>query len=89
MSTPHWRKSSRSDMSGNNCVELARFASPGSDWRKSSRSDTSGNECVEVAGLDAAVGIRDSKNPGSGHLTLDRAAAETFFRKVKAGRYDL
>jgi hypothetical protein len=89
MSVPHWRKSSRIDVSGNACVELARLEMTGSEWRKSSRSDVSGNDCVQVAKLPAAIGVRDSKNADSGHLTLDRATAEKFFQRVREGRYDL
>jgi hypothetical protein len=43
MNSLDWRKSSRSDSSGGNCVEVAPL------WRKSSRSGGSGGECVEVA----------------------------------------
>ncbi|MFC4856692.1 DUF397 domain-containing protein [Actinophytocola glycyrrhizae] len=55
-----WRKSSFS-ASDANCVEIA-FGT----WRKSSFSAEDSN-CVEVA-FGAAV--RDSKNPGAGHLAL-------------------
>jgi hypothetical protein len=47
-------------------------------WRKSSRSsDGTSSQCVEVARLADAVGIRDSKSPDAGHLSLeaDRFAA--------------
>jgi hypothetical protein len=44
-------------------------------WRKSSRSTTQGGECVEVAALSNAIGVRDSKDPAAGHLSL---APETF-----------
>jgi hypothetical protein len=44
MNRIEWRKSSRSDSSGGNCVEVARIP-----WRKSSRSSTQGGDCVEVA----------------------------------------
>ncbi|MFB4312141.1 DUF397 domain-containing protein [Actinomadura sp. GTD37] len=40
------------------------------EWRKSSRSNASGEECVEVAALAAGRGIRDSKAPDAGYLTL-------------------
>jgi len=42
MSRPEWRKSSRSNSQGGDCVEIAV-------WRKSSRSSTQGGDCVEVA----------------------------------------
>lgn len=58
-----WRKSSFSGEA--NCVEVA-FGT----WRKSSFSGVDSN-CVEVA---FGAGVRDSKNPGAGHLAL-RAAA--------------
>ncbi|WP_217547538.1 DUF397 domain-containing protein [Streptomyces sp. GbtcB6] len=39
-------------------------------WFKSSYSSDEGGNCVEVAARPAAVHIRDSKNPGGGHLTV-------------------
>ncbi|HEY0542891.1 MAG TPA: DUF397 domain-containing protein [Actinoallomurus sp.] len=42
-----WRKSSRSDGGGGECVEIATVPA----WRKSSRSGGSGGQCVEVAVL--------------------------------------
>lgn len=51
-------------------------------WRKSSYSGSSGGDCVEVAGLDLdlapRIGVRDSKTPGSGSLTLSRTAWSAF-----------
>ncbi|SNR93447.1 DUF397 domain-containing protein [Actinomadura mexicana] len=41
-------------------------------WRKSTHSGAHENECVEVAALDGRIGIRDSKNPTAGNLTLTR-----------------
>ncbi|XVQ09967.1 DUF397 domain-containing protein [Spirillospora sp. CA-255316] len=58
-------------------------------WRKSSRSNTQGNECVEVAELDAAVGVRDSKAPEVGHLTLDAASFAALVGRIKGGALDL
>ncbi|MET9712636.1 DUF397 domain-containing protein [Nocardiopsis alba] len=37
-------------------------------FRKSSYSDR--NNCVEVADIPGASAVRDSQNPGSGHLTF-------------------
>ncbi|MBO2459313.1 DUF397 domain-containing protein [Actinomadura violacea] len=41
-------------------------------WRKSSHSGANEGECVKVADLDEGIGVRDSKNPGAGHLALTR-----------------
>lgn len=66
--TLRWFKSSYSNPSGGDCVEVAL------DWQKSSYSDSSGGACVEVArGGAHAVHIRDSKNPGP-TLTLTPTA---------------
>ncbi|QWB24350.1 MULTISPECIES: DUF397 domain-containing protein [Streptomyces] len=44
-------------------------------WRRSSYSGSSGGECVEVADLGVlGVGVRDSKNPGGGVLTVSSEA---------------
>jgi hypothetical protein len=72
-SDPFWRKSSRSNDSGGNCVEVASIHD--APWRKSSRSNNNG-QCVEAAQLDAIVAIRDSKLDTSGdfpHLRLSAA----------------
>ncbi|MBC6459721.1 DUF397 domain-containing protein [Actinomadura sp. HBU206391] len=58
-------------------------------WRKSSRSDTQGNACVEVASLPGAVGIRDSKNPGIGHLSLSADVFGALLGRIKAGQLGL
>lgn len=78
-----WRKSSRSN-SDQACVEVAQ----GVAWRKSTRSN-SDQECVEVAQVSAAVGVRDSKNPGGGHIAMERAAFGDLLAKAKAGDLDL
>jgi hypothetical protein len=43
-------------------------------WRKSSHSGTDESDCVELANLGTSIGIRDSKAPQAGHLTLTPAA---------------
>ncbi|WP_329400185.1 DUF397 domain-containing protein [Streptomyces melanogenes] len=53
--TLRWFKSSYSNPSGGDCVEVAF------DWRKSSYSSSSGGECVEIATCPHAVHVRDSK----------------------------
>ncbi|MGB3438931.1 MAG: DUF397 domain-containing protein [Actinophytocola sp.] len=51
----------------------------GAVWRKSSRSGGGGNDnCVEVAFVDAAVGMRDSKNVEGGHLVFGGVAWKAF-----------
>ncbi|MFE3718446.1 DUF397 domain-containing protein [Streptomyces cyaneofuscatus] len=53
--TLRWFKSSYSNASGGDCIEVAF------DWRTSSYSSDSGGECVEVAACPHAVHVRDSK----------------------------
>nr|WP_130343653.1 DUF397 domain-containing protein [Herbihabitans rhizosphaerae] len=43
-------------------------------WRKSSRSNQQAENCVEVAFVDAAVAVRDSKNPGGPRLSFPASA---------------
>jgi hypothetical protein len=59
-----WRRSSFSQEG--QCVELS------SAWRISSYSDTV--SCVELATAPGHVGVRDSKQPAGGQLTLPDAA---------------
>ncbi|MFI1783389.1 DUF397 domain-containing protein [Streptomyces rubiginosohelvolus] len=57
-STLRWFKSSYSNSSGGNCIEVAI------DWRTSSYSNASGGDCVEVAACPHSVHVRDSKVSG-------------------------
>ncbi|MFI0372670.1 DUF397 domain-containing protein [Actinomadura sp. 1N219] len=54
-------------------------------WRKSSHSGTEQGDCVEVASLASGIGIRDSKNPNLGHLTL---TPQTFADLVHTLKHD-
>ncbi|MEV7948095.1 MULTISPECIES: DUF397 domain-containing protein [Streptomyces] len=54
-STLRWFKSSYSNASGGECIEVAF------DWRTSSYSSDSGGNCVEVAACPHSVHVRDSK----------------------------
>ncbi|MFJ4975175.1 DUF397 domain-containing protein [Streptomyces coeruleorubidus] len=52
-------------------------------WRKSSYSGSSGGECVEVADLGTpGVGVRDSKKPEAGILTVSPEAYAAFVAHV-------
>jgi hypothetical protein len=60
-------------------------------WRKSSHSgggQGGQSDCVETARLFGAVGIRDSKNPDAGALSLSRADFAGLLAKVKSGALD-
>ena len=57
-------------------------------WRKSSRSSGGTGNCVEVARPRVGAVLRDSKNPGTGHLDLDQASWVSFLVAVRTGRLD-
>ena len=55
-------------------------------WRKSSHSGgggSGGQDCVEVARLSGRIGIRDSKAPYAGHLSVSRAAFAHLVARTK------
>ncbi|MEU9871059.1 DUF397 domain-containing protein [Actinomadura sp. NPDC048021] len=59
-------------------------------WRKSSYSGTGNqSDCVELAALEGEVGVRDSKNPDAGHLSLNPEAMAGLMGAIKAGDLDL
>ncbi|WP_433243692.1 DUF397 domain-containing protein [Actinomadura nitritigenes] len=60
-------------------------------WRKSTRSSGThgGTECVEVAALVGGVGVRDSKDPDGGHVTVDRASFAALLARIRFGALDL
>ncbi|RAY15870.1 DUF397 domain-containing protein [Actinomadura craniellae] len=58
-------------------------------WRKSTHSGTGGlggQECIEIADLDGGIGLRDSKNPDAGHLTLSSDSFATLLSRLKSDR---
>ncbi|WP_405585407.1 DUF397 domain-containing protein [Streptomyces sp. NBC_01190] len=76
-----WHKSSYSNSSGGECVEVGR-------WRKSSYSGSQGGECVEVAdGVPGVVPVRDSKDPEGPALRFTPASWTAFMADVKSGRF--
>jgi uncharacterized protein DUF397 len=78
-----WRKASRSNSNGGNCVEV------GIAWRKASRSNSNGGDCVEVGSLPGTVAVRDSKDPAGPVLAFAPGDWQAFTASVKAGRHDL
>jgi len=61
-------------------IDLTRYET---SWRKSSHSGSDAN-CVEVAFGSATVGVRDSKHPEAGHLTVQVTAFRSFVSHIKA-----
>lgn len=53
-------------------------------WRKSSHSGGADDEfCVEVGRLPQGIGVRDSKNPAGGHLSLLPAEFAALIHQIK------
>ena len=61
-------------------------------WRKSSYSgggSNGGGQCVEIGALaDGHIAARDSKNPGTGAILLNRTGLHTWLNAIKTGTYD-
>ncbi|MBT2206767.1 DUF397 domain-containing protein [Actinomadura sp. NEAU-AAG7] len=60
-------------------------------WRKSSYSGSGaagGQDCVEVARLAGTVGVRDSKAPEAGHLSITREAFAVLVARLKRDEPD-
>lgn len=59
-------------------------------WRKSTHSGGSDNtDCVELAALPGAVGIRDSKDPDGGHLSVSRTSLAGLVGRIRDGELTL
>ncbi|MEU8796545.1 DUF397 domain-containing protein [Spirillospora sp. NPDC048819] len=53
-------------------------------WRKSSHSGgTNDHQCVELGRLAPGIGVRDSKDPGGGHLSLTVAQFAALVEGIK------
>ncbi|GGT94534.1 DUF397 domain-containing protein [Actinomadura citrea] len=61
-----------------------------SAWRKSSYSGGATDEaCVEMAALPDGVGVRDSKDPEGGRLTVSGDVFGGLLQRIKEGALDL
>ncbi|MFD7867107.1 DUF397 domain-containing protein [Streptomyces sp. NPDC059783] len=77
LSAAAWHKSSYSDGSGGNCLEMGT-------WRKSTYSDASGGNCLEVRdGHPDIVPVRDSKATDGPALVFRAAAWSAFVSGLK------
>ncbi|QTZ91139.1 DUF397 domain-containing protein [Streptomyces auratus] len=84
LSKATWRKSSYSNTSGGDCIEVSDDFLTTAAWRKSSYSNTSGGNCIEIAdNLPALVPVRDSKNPQGPALVFSATAWGSFVAAVK------
>ncbi|WCN01739.1 DUF397 domain-containing protein [Streptomyces sp. M92] len=84
LSAVSWRRSSYSNTSGGDCVEVSDDLLRAADWRRSSYSNASGGECVEVApNLPSLVPVRDSKDPSRGALLFTAPAWAAFVGGVR------
>lgn len=57
-------------------------------WRKSTRSGPFTDNCVEVAFVDAAVAVRDSKDPSGPVLLFTLPEWDAFVGGAKDGEFD-
>ncbi|GAQ58385.1 DUF397 domain-containing protein [Streptomyces acidiscabies] len=79
-----WRKSSYSNSTGGDCLEVSDDLLSTADWRKSSYSNSTGGACLEFApNLPSLVPVRDSKAPTLGALLFTAASWNTFVDSVK------
>ncbi|WP_307713844.1 DUF397 domain-containing protein [Streptomyces sp. V4I23] len=86
LSTAVWRKSTYSNGTGGDCVEVAEAFPGAAQWRKSTYSNGDGGDCVEVC--DAHTGVvpvRDSKVPSGPVLTVTAPAWTSFVTSLKSG----
>ncbi len=52
-------------------------------WRKSSYSGDNGGNCIEVASAQAAVAVRDSKDPDGAKIVFIPEEWKAFTRRTK------
>ncbi|WP_369197065.1 DUF397 domain-containing protein [Streptomyces djakartensis] len=85
LSTAVWRRSSYSNGTGGDCVEVAEAFPGAAHWRKSTYSNGDGGNCVEVCDAHTAVvPVRDSKAPHGPVLTITAPAWTSFVMSLKS-----
>ncbi|MFI0711036.1 DUF397 domain-containing protein [Streptomyces inhibens] len=85
LSSAFWRKSSHSNGTGGECVEVAEGFLGTANWRKSSYSSGTGGECLEVTDdFPGVVPVRDSKAPEGPALVISAGAWDSFITAVRA-----
>ncbi|MFJ5176039.1 DUF397 domain-containing protein [Streptomyces griseoviridis] len=87
LSNVTWRKSSYSNTTGGDCVEMSVGLLSAAVWRKSSYSNQDGGECLEFAGGLPVVPVRDSKDPRRAPLVFEAGAWSVFAGAVKRGGF--
>ncbi|MFJ9423290.1 DUF397 domain-containing protein [Streptomyces sp. NPDC101249] len=80
-----WRKSSYSNATGGDCLEVADDLLRAAAWHKSSYSNATGGECLEFVGDLPVVPVRDSKDVGRAPLVFGVGAWSVFAGAVKRG----
>ncbi|KIH97482.1 hypothetical protein LP52_18795 [Streptomonospora alba] len=75
-----WRKSSYSNDTGGNCVEMAVT------WRKSTYSNSQNGNCVEVADTAYGAAVRDTQHRDHGHLAFPACEWSSFLKDLKDRR---
>ncbi|MDH6700180.1 DUF397 domain-containing protein [Streptomyces sp. MAA16] len=85
LSNVSWRKSSYSNATGGECVEISVDLLSAAVWRKSSYSNQDGGQCLEFAGGLPVVPVRDSKDPRRAPLVFEAGAWGVFVGAVKWG----
>ncbi|WP_328789563.1 DUF397 domain-containing protein [Streptomyces sp. NBC_00273] len=86
LSAATWRKSSYSNGTGGDCVEVAEAFPGAAVWRTSTYTNGDNGDCVEVAdGLSGVVPVRDSKRPQGPAVVVTAGAWGPFVRALKAG----
>ncbi|MEU3850025.1 DUF397 domain-containing protein [Streptomyces sp. NPDC029554] len=85
LSTAVWRRSTYSNGTGGDCVEVAEAFPGAAHWRKSTYSNGDGGNCVEVCDAHTAVvPVRDSKAPHGPVLTITAPAWTSFVTSLKS-----